>query len=35
MCIYLWHRREIELAWLDTLAARAEEYTPSAEPPGP
>lgn len=31
MCINLWHRREIEQAWLDTLAARPEEYSPSAE----
>lgn len=31
MCINLWHRREIEQAWLDTLAARPEEYAPSAE----
>ena len=31
MCINLWHRREIERAWLDTLAARPEEYAPSPE----
>lgn len=31
LCINLWHRREIEQAWLDTLAARPEEYAPSAE----
>jgi len=31
MCINLWHRREIEQAWLDTLAARPEEFAPSAE----
>jgi len=31
MCINLWHRREIERAWLDTLAARPEEAAPSAE----
>lgn len=31
MCINLWHRREIEQAWLETLAARPEEYAPSAE----
>ena len=31
MCINLWHRREIEQAWLDTLAAQPERYAPSAE----
>jgi len=31
MCINLWHRREIERAWLDTLAAQPEEVFPSAE----
>lgn len=31
MCVNLWHRREIEQAWLDTLAARPEEFAPSAE----
>lgn len=31
MCINLWHRREIEQAWLDTLAAQPEEFAPSAE----
>jgi len=31
MCINHWHRREIEQAWLDTLAARPEEFAPSAE----
>lgn len=31
MCINLWHRREIEQAWLDTLAARPEALAPSAE----
>lgn len=31
LCINLWHRREIEQAWLDTLAARPEEVAPSAE----
>lgn len=31
MCINLWHRREIEQAWLDTLAAQPETYAPSAE----
>jgi RNA polymerase sigma-70 factor (ECF subfamily) len=31
LCINLWHRREIEQAWLDTLAAQPEDYAPSAE----
>lgn len=31
MCINLWHRREIEQAWLDTLAAQPASYAPSAE----
>ena len=31
MCINLWHRREIEQAWLDTLAASPEACAPSAE----
>ena len=31
MCINLWHRREIEQAWLDTLAAHPESFAPSAE----
>lgn len=31
MCINLWHRREIEQAWLDTLAAHPEAFAPSAE----
>ena len=31
LCINLWHRREIEQAWLDTLAARPENVAPSAE----
>ncbi|HVR52340.1 MAG TPA: sigma-70 family RNA polymerase sigma factor [Pseudorhodoferax sp.] len=31
MCINLWHRREIEQAWLDTLAAHPEALAPSAE----
>lgn len=31
MCINLWHRREIEQAWLDTLAEKPEEFAPSAE----
>lgn len=31
MCINLWHRREIEQAWLETLAMRPEEFAPSAE----
>lgn len=31
MCINLWHRREIEQAWHDTLATRPQEFAPSAE----
>ncbi|MDR0702024.1 MAG: sigma-70 family RNA polymerase sigma factor [Azoarcus sp.] len=31
LCINLWHRREIEQAWLDTLASRPKDYAPSAE----
>ncbi len=31
MCVNLWHRREIEQAWLDTLAAQPEAHAPSAE----
>lgn len=31
MCINLWRRREIEQAWLDTLAAQPEAFAPSAE----
>jgi RNA polymerase sigma-70 factor (ECF subfamily) len=31
MCINLWRRREIEQAWLDTLAAQPEQFAPSAE----
>jgi RNA polymerase sigma-70 factor (ECF subfamily) len=31
LCINLWHRREIERAWLDTLAAQPEDYAPSVE----
>jgi RNA polymerase sigma factor (sigma-70 family) len=31
MCINLWQRREIEQAWLDTLAVQPESHTPSAE----
>lgn len=31
MCIDLWRRREIEQAWLDTLAAQPEQTLPSAE----
>lgn len=31
MCINLWHRREIEQAWLDTLSAQPEAHAPSAE----
>jgi RNA polymerase sigma factor (sigma-70 family) len=31
MCINLWHRREIEQAWLDVLAAQPQGFAPSAE----
>lgn len=31
LCITLWRRQEIERAWLETLAARPEQYAPSAE----
>jgi len=31
LCVNLWHRREIERAWLETLAARPVEFAPSAE----
>ena len=31
LCINLWHRQEIERAWLETLAAHPEETHPSAE----
>ena len=31
MCVDLWRRRELEQAWLDTLAARPEPTAPSAE----
>jgi len=31
MCVNLWRRREIEQAWLDTLAAQPRGYAPSAE----
>ncbi|MDR6713683.1 RNA polymerase sigma-70 factor (ECF subfamily) [Pseudomonas hunanensis] len=31
LCINLWQRREIEQAWLDTLAAQPEQFAPSAE----
>lgn len=31
MCINLWHRREIEQAWLDILASQPEQFAPSAE----
>lgn len=31
LCVDLWRRREIEQAWLDTLAARPEAVEPSAE----
>jgi RNA polymerase sigma factor (sigma-70 family) len=31
MCIDLWRRRQVEQAWLDTLAALPEPYEPSPE----
>jgi RNA polymerase sigma factor (sigma-70 family) len=31
LCINLWHRREVERAWLETLAAQPEATVPSAE----
>jgi len=31
LCVDLWRRREIEQAWLDTLAAQPEAVAPSAE----
>lgn len=31
MCINLWQRREIEQAWLETLAAQPQAFAPSAE----
>ncbi|MFT3805202.1 MAG: sigma-70 family RNA polymerase sigma factor [Burkholderiaceae bacterium] len=31
LCVNLWHRREIERAWLDVLASQPEEHAPSAE----
>ncbi len=31
LCVDLWRRREVEQAWLDTLAARPEVQAPSAE----
>ncbi|WP_255592513.1 sigma-70 family RNA polymerase sigma factor [Bordetella sp. BOR01] len=31
MCVNLWRRREIEQAWLDTLAAQPQGFAPSAE----
>lgn len=31
LCIDMWRHREIERAWLETLAARPEEFAPSAE----
>ncbi|UXJ49560.1 sigma-70 family RNA polymerase sigma factor [Pseudomonas citronellolis] len=31
MCIDLWRRREVEQAWLDTLAAQPEPFEPSPE----
>jgi RNA polymerase sigma factor (sigma-70 family) len=31
MCVDLWRRRQVEQAWLDTLAALPEPYEPSPE----
>lgn len=31
LCVDLWRHREIEKAWLDTLAARPEAFAPSPE----
>lgn len=31
LCIDLWRRREVEQAWLQTLAARPQAFTPSPE----
>lgn len=31
LCVDLWRRRQIEQAWLDTLAAMPEAHVPSAE----
>lgn len=31
LCADLWRRREVEQAWLDTLAARPESFEPSPE----
>lgn len=31
MCIDLWRRREVEQAWLDTLAAQPDSVVPSSE----
>ena len=31
LCIDMWRHREIERAWLETLAAQPETYAPSAE----
>lgn len=31
LCVNLWHRQEIERAWLETLASYPEESYPSAE----
>ena len=31
LCVDLWRRREIEQAWLDTLATQPETMQPSAE----
>lgn len=31
LCVNLWHRREIEQAWLETLAEQPQQFAPSAE----
>ncbi|WP_414439725.1 sigma-70 family RNA polymerase sigma factor [Burkholderia sp. 22PA0106] len=31
MCVDLWRRRQVEQAWLDSLACQPEPYEPSAE----
>lgn len=31
LCVNLWHRREIEQAWLETLAVQSDALAPSAE----
>lgn len=31
LCVDLWRRREVEVGWLEALAARPESFAPSAE----